>query len=547
MSRKAKTIEFKGGLNTEDPFLEMKPGECLQLFNYELTTLGRYRRIQGYERLDGQPSPAEAQPGITFDTIEEYRAAKEILEDGLRTVITAVPGEGPIRGVVQYAGSRYAFRDNVGATACVMWRATPVGWVVVATPVLNPGGQYEFRTDNFHTTRAPAADVNPLTGAVGGAPADILVGVDGANDPFTFDGTTFTQINTGMGPGVYPTHLEVSGVKKLYLGFANGSFLFSRTGDPTDFTVANGAGEIATGDPITGLQIQANNTLAIFGRGSTKILYGSVIADFELTTLSRKVGAIEWSIQQLSTALYIDDRGPTALTRVQSFGNFEANTIAKKVAKLARALGDKIAGSTVVREKNQFRILLIDGSGITFTFNENGLVGVSTFQYGFITSCTFSGEDTNGREVLLAGGADGFVYQIDKGTSFDGEEFTSVCRPTYYNYASAVQSVRFHKLTLEVDCPNKTALQVVPEFDYAGDSIPAHPSIDVEVLGGGGYWDSAVWDESTWFTAAIHLAEFYIQGLAQNMSPVIFCTAKMEEPHTLNSMVVEFSPRARKR
>jgi len=50
----------------------------------------------------------------------------------LRTDIGAVPGSGPIRGVWVYKDTVYAFRDNVGASAGLMYKATAAGWVLVA-------------------------------------------------------------------------------------------------------------------------------------------------------------------------------------------------------------------------------------------------------------------------------------------------------------------------------------------------------------------------------------------------------------------------------
>jgi hypothetical protein len=46
-----------------------------------------------------------------------------------RAIIQQVPGSGPVRGVWVYGGALYAFRNNVGATACIMYKSTANGWV----------------------------------------------------------------------------------------------------------------------------------------------------------------------------------------------------------------------------------------------------------------------------------------------------------------------------------------------------------------------------------------------------------------------------------
>ena len=53
---------FEGGLNMIEPALSMRAGELVSADNFEVDVRGRYRRVDGYERFDGQTLPSE----ITF-------------------------------------------------------------------------------------------------------------------------------------------------------------------------------------------------------------------------------------------------------------------------------------------------------------------------------------------------------------------------------------------------------------------------------------------------------------------------------------------------
>ena len=57
---KTKYFAFDGGLNLVDPPLSTPDGMLIGSRNYELLTRGGYKRIQGHERYDGQPSPSDA-------------------------------------------------------------------------------------------------------------------------------------------------------------------------------------------------------------------------------------------------------------------------------------------------------------------------------------------------------------------------------------------------------------------------------------------------------------------------------------------------------
>jgi hypothetical protein len=50
---------FEGGLNIVDPALSMRPGEVVAANNFEVDIRGRYRRLDGYERFDGQTLPSK--------------------------------------------------------------------------------------------------------------------------------------------------------------------------------------------------------------------------------------------------------------------------------------------------------------------------------------------------------------------------------------------------------------------------------------------------------------------------------------------------------
>ena len=50
---------FEGGVNMVDPSLSLQPGELVAADNFEIDIRGRYRRMDRYERFDGQVLPSE--------------------------------------------------------------------------------------------------------------------------------------------------------------------------------------------------------------------------------------------------------------------------------------------------------------------------------------------------------------------------------------------------------------------------------------------------------------------------------------------------------
>jgi len=59
---KSTYFPFEGGINLVDPVMSLDPGELVAADNFEVDLRGRYRRIDGYERYDGQTLPSKIEP-----------------------------------------------------------------------------------------------------------------------------------------------------------------------------------------------------------------------------------------------------------------------------------------------------------------------------------------------------------------------------------------------------------------------------------------------------------------------------------------------------
>uniref|UniRef100_UPI004048A6FA hypothetical protein n=1 Tax=Rheinheimera sp. TaxID=1869214 RepID=UPI004048A6FA len=523
-------VMLTGGLNVASGDQLLKPGECIELTNYELTTIGRYMRMTGYERFDGQPSPstviAADLPGFPFPDVETTIAAIKTAQQVRRDAIQPVPGSGPVRGVFMFEGDTYAFRNTADGLAAKLYRATAAGWDEVTTPVLQPNGRYETIEANF-------------TGAVADKE---IIGVDGANPAFRFDGTTFTQITGPITPD-QPTHLTVLPSQKLIMTYRGGSLVYSEVGDPAGWDGNLGAGEIAVGYEIIGVETQADSSTAIFCRDRTFILYGKSEADFNLTTLALRSGAIPGTIQTLGTPLYLDDRGLTRLDRVQAFGNFDSATLSQKVQPLLQSKQGNARCSMVLRGKNQYRLFFGDNTGLGVTMYGGEVMGFFEFRLGFTPFCTWSGELPNGTEVFYAGGDNGYLYQLEKGFSHDGADYLSSFQTSFLNFGRPEDKKRWRKLVIEADSVTRVDAQFRVYYDYTDPNIP----LEDVMFGSGSKWDLSDWDDAIWGGASTSWTDQYIDGVSRSLSVYMSVESDYYPPHQLAQLFIHASPRGRRR
>jgi len=506
---------FQGGIDLITPGIIATPGSCLVGNNYEVDLYGGYRRIAGYERFDGQASPVDTGAGNP--------AAIEVQ----RAMIGSVPGAGSILGVWVYKGTVYAFRDNAALTACLMYKATNTGWVLVVTPVLLPGGKYEFTNYNFTGSTATAS----------------MYGCDGVNKAFQFDGTTLTQITTGMVIDA-PNHITAH-KKHLFLSFQGGSIQHSSIGDPMTWTPITGAAELALGDECTGFEQQAGDALVVFTRNQTHILYGTSAIDWNLKPFSRTTGCIAGTNQRFGSMTYfLDDRGVTSLAATQAFGDFIADSISQKISPIMANIKADVSASVQIRNKGQYRLFTNSGGGVIATFEGNKLAGWTTVYFPNPVKCIVSGESANGSELIYFGSDNGFIYQLEKGTSFDGQPVPATLRLQFNHIKSPRLRKRYRRTLIEhEDATFGSAITYQSEFDNGAYTAGQGGANAVFMGSDAAYWNAAVWNEATWSSNEPSTINAATPGTAKNMGILIYSNLTYEAAYKLTGALVHFDVR----
>ena len=518
-----------------------------------------------------------------------------------RALISVVPGSGQIRGVYVFSGDIYAFRDNAGATACVMHKASSSGWVEqdLGETIDFTAGTTEFLEEEtladgtatatikrvvvqsgawstndaagyitlYGVTNGPFTSSVTITSASGSATSATvnvantltnggryelithnffghtktirMYGANGLDYAFEWDGAVFTQIRTGMTTDT-PAHVEEH-KNHLFLSFSGGSLQHSSVGDPLTWSVILGAAELGLGEEITAIKKVVDESLAIAGRNELFILYGSDSSTWELRTLSEETGALEWTLQKVGRVRYLDDRGVTELAAVQAYGNFKDATISHLVQPLIDAKKNLISASTIVRSKNQYRLFFTDNTGIIMTFESNKLTGITELDYGTPVRVATSEEDSSGDEVLYFGSDDGYIYQAEKGTSFDGSAIVAWQILPYHHYGSPSVKKRFYRVTPEIDADADAVIYIQPDFSYGDPDIPAQAA--VSVLGGGGEWNIDNWGEFLWSAQVVSTGSLPINGVGVNLGMRIYSSTDREPPHTIHGMTTQYSSR----
>lgn len=435
-------------------------------------------------------------------------------------------GAGTAAGRLFFAtqtGTFQAENLNVGANLNV---ATIAGDSTAIT--LLPSGRYEFENSNFG----------------GGTGTKKMYGADGVNNGFEFDGSVFVKINTGMTTDT-PTHVKAH---KNHLIFSfDGSAQHSGIGDPYTWTIVSGAGELACGDTITAfLELpgtQSGAALGIYTSNRTLVLYGNDSSDWNLVPFSEEAGAKAYTAQFIGTGIVLDAQGITSLASSQNYGNFQSAVESEKITPYLNDLISSAAASCIVRRKNQYRVFFSGGDAVYVTFKGNKISGMTQVTLPDPVTCISSAEGSGGNEEIYFGSSDGFVYQMERGTSFDGEAIGWTMELAFNHCGSPRQLKSFKKAVTEISGSGYCEFSFSTTLAYGSSEFSEAPTSTVMNELSSLNWDAFVWDEFSWDGRTLMPSESDITGTAENISLVYSGNSDEFESFTLNGVILHYIQR----
>jgi len=427
----------EGGLVLNQSTFIMKPGQALELENFEPDIEGGYRRISGFSKYVSAIVPFTS------------NASEEVL-----MVAT--------------------FADKVvAARGTSIYQATPSGssWTSIDSGRTS-AGKYSFERFNF--------DGN-----------DKLIVVDGINDPTVFN-TSFsaTDITTSSVEGskfvaAFKNHMFYAGKSTTPQ-----EVVFSEPFDEDGFNSGQGAGSIKVDDTIVGLKVFRDN-LFIFCENRIFKLGGSSSSDFAVVPVTRNIGCINGNtIQEFAGDLiFLGPDGLRTIAGTARIGDVELGTISSNVQSI---FNDNISSATefdsvVIPDKTQYRIFFTkSGTAETVTKGIICVLKGQKFEFSELQGIKPASTDhfVSAGDVIVLHGAyeTGYVYRQESGNTFDGTVVFGRYRSPDLTLADP--GIRKHMQRVIINYKPEAAINsnLIVRYDYesANSSRPAAYPLDSE-------------------------------------------------------------------
>ncbi len=331
----------------------------------------------------------------------------------------------------------------------------------------------------------------------------------------------------------------------LFLGYPNGQLQTSNVGDPMVYTST--AALFGIGEEITDLVSLKGEALAIFAAKKIDVLRGSSALDWDKSTYSDNTGAIADTAQENGgNAIFLDSKGLTTLQATQAFGDFDNAIFSRDIKKSLDERRGQEVGSRMALNNYQYRLYFDDGTNLRFTIMTGNAaitprdVSPSLSVYDHVPNCLFGGVMADGQERMFFGATDGYLMEEDVGTSFDGEDIYYAIRLPFNHFKSPASDKQFHKLELELVCPDALTLNFRQLFDYE-DGTFVFGGGEAELLGEGGQFDISDFDTFSFDRPTTSRSESAIDGQGRNMALMFWCESDFVRPATLQGVLTYYS------
>lgn len=471
---------------------------------------------------------------------------------------TAVPAEGQ---VLTQGGVTATIKRVMQRSGSTTWAgSTAAGAFIITTPA---GGNFAAGAATVSTSGAtctlsgaqttismlPGGRIEWAKGNFGGQLSTLRAyGADGVNKCFEFDGDVLAPITTGLTDD-RPTHIA------YHYGFLfvsrDASITHCGPGTPYRWSSTDSGGEIAAGDTVTCMiSVPGNQTspaLAVYQENNTSILYGSdpdpTTGDFKFVNFTADSGARPYSAQALSDTISFDHLGVSGLATSLNFGNFTATTYTRNLMPFIEQERQRVIASSANQTKGQYRAFFSDGYGLYLTFDGQQFIGAMPVLFLNPVTCIDTSTTANGDEVTFFGSSDGFVYQLDKGTSFDGAAIDAYITLAWDNFRLQRQIKGYKGARIEVIASAYVSFEFGYQIGYGTTTITQPAAADYAISSTSPIWDVFVWDEFYWDGQAPEPSSIDMVGSGENVQVTIASETDYIPAYTVNSITYRYSKR----
>jgi len=529
------SVSLQGGLDKASTTLELlqTPGTATKLVNFEVSTQGGYRRINGYSQFgDG------TRPNSSNDIEGLHVYADGLIACSGTNIYFSTDGDSWLqinRASVSGSGDNYstftgrsvAARTSQSKAHFAVFEGASIYGELIVTDEGSGAKPFYFK----------------MTGT------GVLTGRTYFAKEITVSGTHYPKYCV-----MHDKHLVVAGADT-----ALNSIFYSGTSDIEDFT-SSGSGSIVLDDQVVGLK-SFRNELFVFCRNSIyKLQNINDASNIAIVPVTKNVGCVDGkTIQEFAGDLiFLGPDGFRTVAGTARIGDIELGTISKAIQPIINDIFDSSStfeySSVVLRDKSQYR-LFYSASGAS-TGASKGIIGTLTsrgFEWsetqGIQASAIASGFNYAGKEKRYHGDREGYIYNHDTGNDFNpagtATNISAIYESPDFDYGDfgTLKTLEYVKISLFPEGACEPSVRTRFDYDSTDRTQPTDASIVASKPSIFGNSD-ALFGTSIFGAQEQPLVRTTLTGSGFSNLFKIFSDDR-KAPYTINGLYVSYRPSGR--
>jgi len=227
-----------------------------------------------------------------------------------------------------------------------------------------------------------------------------------------------------------------------------------------------------------------------------------------------------------------------------NYGNFAPSALTANILPFIQRERAKVSASTVQRDKSQYRVFFNDGYGLFMCIVNQRYLGAVPVFFPNPVFCCDEGKNDEGVAASYFGSSDeqGYVYQLDAGTSFDGEVLDAYITLAWDFLKSPRINKRFRRGSVEIQSDGYALVSFGYRLGY-GSSLIGQPGSTEYASNffAAPTWDEFIWDLFTWDGETLSPTDVGMDGRAENVQVTITSGTNYIDAFTVNSIIYSYS------
>ena len=529
------SVSLQGGLDKASTTLELlkTPGTATKLVNFEVSTQGGYRRINGYSQFGDGTRPNSSND---IEGLKVY--ADGVVACSGTNIYFSLDGDSWLqinRASVSGSGDNYstftcrsaAARTSQSKAHFAVFEGDSIYGELIVTDEGSGAKPFYFK----------------MTGT------GVLTGRTYFAKEITVSGTHYPKFCV-----IHDKHLVVAGAAT-----ALNTIFYSGTSDIDDFT-SSGSGSIVLDDQVVGLK-SFRNELFIFCRNSIyKLQNINDASNIAIVPVTKNVGCVDGkTIQEFGGDLiFLAPDGFRTVAGTARIGDIELGVISKKIQPVIDSIMSNVNNlefsSVVLRKKSQYRCYYSQDG--TATGASEGIIGTLTsrgFEWsqieGIQAAAVTSGFLYNGLEDTFHGDREGYVYNHDTGNDFNPAGTATNISAIYespdldYGDFGTLKTLEYVKISLFPEGACEPSVRTRFDYDSTDRTQPTDSSIVASKPSIFGNSD-ALFGTSIFGAQEQPLVRTTLTGSGFSNLFKIFSDDR-KAPYTINGLYVSYRPSGR--